>query len=432
MPIYSLTAERLEKLKQAIAKKKGEHDDLAKLSDKDLWCRDLDAFMEVWDEQMRIDAEIQTSIRRMGRRASKKIGAGRGRKPKDDDEYEPEKKSKAKGKAAAVKVETKSSQRFAEMFSAKPKPKKEPEPKLKEEDDFSDNDFAALSRNKPAAKEKPKAKPAPSASASLSASEEPEPEPSRNKRAVVSKAKSYFAVDSSSDEGDDDKMLEDVGDLVKGIGKESADTPGRLSLYAMSRPESSHGLSKAKSKPSRVLDEDSVDDTNYEMLAKPSPHKPSQADDIDSFLSDDDEPSPAPVAKSKPAPKSKPSSTEPPGLLVAKKARGRPAGAKNKAKEDAPAKKAVGSLKQTTLSPAAKAYAAKKAVKKSALVDDSDEEVEEPESPAPRAAARSRPGRAAAARRPIVIEEDSSMQVDEDEDDDEESDDPFNMDDDDD
>lgn len=429
MPIYSLTAERLEKLKEAITRKKGEHDDLAKLSEKDLWCRDLDGFMEVWDEQMRIDAEIQTNIRRMGRRASKKIGAGRGRKPKDEDEYEPEKKSKAKGKAAAVKVETKSSQRFAEMFSAKPKPKKEPEVKPKEEDDFSDNDFAALSRSKPAAKEKPKAKPAPPASASLSASEEPEPEPSRIKRAVVSKAKSYFAVDSSDEGDDDDKMLEDVGDLVKGIGKESADTPGRLSLYAMSRPESSHGLSKAKSK-SRVLDEDSVDDTNYEMLAKPSPHKPAKADDIDSFLSDDDEPSPAPVAKSKPAPKSKSSSTEPPGLLVAKKARGRPTGVKSKAKDDAPAKKAAGSLKQTTLSPAAKAYAAKKAVKKSALGDDSDEEMEEPSSPPPRAAARSRPGRAAAARRPIVIEEDSSMQVDED--DDEESDDPFNMDDDDD
>lgn len=429
MPIWSLTAERLEKLKEAIAKKKAEHDALAKLSEKDLWCNDLDAFMEVWEEQMRIDAEIQTNIRRMGRRASKKIGAGRSRKAKDDDEYEPEKKGRGKGKAAAVKVETKSSQRFAEMFSAKPKPKKEPElVQPKEEDDFSDNDFAALSRSKPAAKEKPAARPAaPSASASLSASEEPEAP--RAKRPAASKAKTFFAVDSSSDEGDDDKMLEDVGDLVKGIGKSAGDTSGRLSLYAMNRPESSHGLTKTKSKPSKVLDEDSPDETNYEMLAKPSPHKAPKPDDIDEFLSDDDEPSPAPVVK-KAAPKSKAASTEPPpGLSVVKKARGRPAAA---AKSKVAEPKAAASLKQKTLSPAAKAYAAKKAVKKSALADDSDEEIEEPESPVPKPAARSRPGRAAAARRPVIVDDDSSMQDEDEEEDEEESDDPFNMDDDDD
>ena len=147
MAIWSFTAERLAKLKEQIAKKKQEHDDLLALSEKDLWCADLDGFMEEWDRQLRLDAEIQTNINRMGRRVSKKIGAGRGRKAaRDDDDYDPGAAKKGKAKAKAVpKPETKSHQRFAEMFSAKPKAK----PKDDDEDEdvkseFSDDDFEAF------------------------------------------------------------------------------------------------------------------------------------------------------------------------------------------------------------------------------------------------------------------------------------------------
>lgn len=416
MPIWSLTLERLEKLKEAIKKKKAEHDELLALSEKDLWCKDLDEFVAEWNAQLALDAEIQTNIRRMGRRVSKKIGAGRGRKPKeDDDSYEPT-KAKAKAKAKApVKVETKSAQRFAEMFSQEPKVKKEPQADVMDiSDNFSDDDFAALSRNKPAAK------------ASQLQSEEPEN--GRTKRAAASKARTLFDADSDSDD-DDDKMLGDVGALVKGIGKPEGESSGRLSLYAMNRPESSQTngnvsvLPKTKSKSSKNFDVDSPDDTNYELLAKSSPHKTAaKGDDIDDFLSDD-EPVKAPEKTTSTA-----SAKAPAGLATVKKARGRPAGTKNKAKEPA---KAKASAKATTLSPAAKAYAAKKAVKKTVLEDDSDEDMVQSDSPPPAAkpAPRGRPGRAAAARRPIVLDdEDSSMAIDKDED----SDDPFSMDDDDD
>ena len=408
MPIWSLTAERLARLKDAIAKRKAEHDELLALSEKELWCRDLDDFSEVWENQMKLQNEIRKDIRRRGRRVSKKIGAGKTRKAKDDDDYEPEKKSKAKTKtkAAPVKTETKTAQRFAEMFSTKPKKETKVEELADASDGFSDDDFAALSRSKPVVK------PSPSE----------EPELPRNKRAAASKAKTLFGLDSDSDE-DEAQMLGDVGNLVKGIGKTSGDSSGRLSLHAMHRPESSHdrsssgGLSRAKSKPSKTFDLDSADETNYEMLAKSSPFKtaPKGGDDIDSFLSDDE---PAP---SKPAAKA--SAAAMPGAAEVKK-RGRPAGAKNKAKDEPAAKpkaKAKPAPKQTTLSPAAKAYAAKKAGKKS-VVDESDEDMADPESSPPRPAARSR--RAAAARKPIVIDEDSSMAVDDD------SDDPFDMDDD--
>ena len=435
MPIWSLTAERLEKLMDAIARKKAEHDELLALTEKDLWCRDLDDFCEEWERQDQLDREIQADVRRMGRRASKKIGAGRSKKAKDEDAWEPEKK-KGKAKAApAKKVETKSAQRFAEMFDggAKPAVKKEVKSEVMDLDDFSDDDFAALSKSKPAAAKVATKPPASRSMSTMSQSEEPEP--AKNKRAAASKAKALFDLDSESDLDND--LLGDVGNMVKGIGKDSGESSGRLSLHAMSRPESSHGqsssggLPKPKSKASRFLDDDSMDDeSNYEKLAKSSPNKTAvRADDIDEFLSDDEpmaapsKPAAKPAAKTKAA--SKPASSVA-GLETVKKARGRPAASKAKTATEAAKAKPAAAKGQTTLSPAAKAYALKKAVKKSVVEDDSDEEMAAP-SPSPKPAARGRPGRAAAAKRAPVIDVDSSMNVDEDD-----SDDPFDMDDDDD
>jgi DNA topoisomerase-2 len=320
-------------------------------------------------------------------------------------------------------VETKSSQRFAEMFSAKPAVKKEPKAdKFELSDNFSDDDFAALGK-KPAAKATASKKPETSRAVSRSESQSEEPIViGRGKRAAASKARTLYDDGSDSD-GDDDQMLGDIGALVKGISKPAEEPSGRLSLYAMNRPESSHGNggSQIKAKPkttAKTFDFDSPDDTNYEMLAKSSPQKPPAKDDVDDFLSDDESPKPSkPVASAN----TSSSSQAPAGLATVKKARGRPAGTK-KAKEE-PKPKAVAkskaAAKQTVLSPAAKAYANKKATKK-AMDDDSDEEMEdiEPDSPPPKAASRGRPGRAAAARRPIVLDDSSML---------DESDDPFEM-----
>jgi DNA topoisomerase-2 len=429
MPIWSLTLERLEKLKEAIKKKKAEHDELLALSEKDLWCKDLDDFCAEWETQLALEAEIQTSIRRMGRRVSKKIGAGRGRKAKEDDNYEPT-KPKAKTKAAAakaapVKVETKTAQRFAEMFSQEPKVKKESTADVVDlSDNFSDDDFAALSKSKPA--------PAPKAGKAASQSEEPVN--GRSKRAAASKARTLFDADSESDD-DDDNLLGDVGALVKGIGKQDPESTGRLSLYSMSRPESSQTngnlsvLPKIKTKSAKSFEVDSPDDTNYELLARSSPHKTVAKgdDDIDEFLSDD-EPVKAPAKSAAATAAATKAAAAPAGLAAVKKARGRPAGSTNK-KGPATAKTKA-AAKSTTLSPAAKAYAARKAVKKTVFDEDSDEDMAEASPPpAAKPAPRGRPGRAAAARRTVVIDDDdSSMAVDNDD----ESDDPFDMDDEDD
>jgi DNA topoisomerase-2 len=355
----------------------------------------------------------------MGRRVSKKIGAGSNRKRKDDDDYAPEKKPRAKAKPATakaapkIKTETTSAKRFAEMFS--PKTKKEPKDDVMDlSDHFSDDDFAALSKSKPKAANVPEL----SQSASQSQSEEPEVfRPT--KRAAASKAKTLFEVSSDS-EGEDVGMIGDIASMVKGIGKPAGESSGRLSLYAMNRPESSQGNSgpsgsqKLKTKASKSsMDIDSHDETNYEMLAKSSPHK--MKDEGEAGPGSDDELG----AVTAPL-------TADSGLVAIKKARAKPAASKAKAKTESKPRPKTAPKATTTLSPAAKAYAARKkviGVKKSVL--ESDDEIAEPSSPVskPKPAARGRPGRAAAAKRPIIVDEDSSLMQDE-------SDDPFEMDDD--
>lgn len=477
MPLWSLTHERLERLKAAIEAKKTEHDELEVLSEKDLWCRDLDKFVEEWENQLRLDAEIQTNIRRMGRRVSKKIGAGSGksgaRRIKDEDDYEPAaKKTKAAAKPKVVQAKT--HQRFAEMFGAKPKPKpttasKAVDGPADDDDDFSDDDFASLGKAKKpaepmasqtesttgrskraaasaaatkaktyllsddddlsdddfAALGKPSApqssEPKASESASQSATEDIVMTDAPAKRATAAKAKTYLIESDSDDTPDDD--LGDVGALVKGISAPAANgNRGRVSLFAMSQSNTAGGaLPKLKSKPSRTFDFDSQDDTNYEALAMSSPRKSTKgADDIDDFLSDDDIPPPKLAAK----PKAAPSTTTAPA--AAKKPRGRPAGTKNKPKDaseepttaakpkpNAKAKRAPAPSKPAALSPAAKAYQKKRP--KMALSDDEDMDDGEDAVVETAARARARPGRAAAAKaKPIVLDDSEFDEQDDD------------------
>ncbi|KAK2614052.1 hypothetical protein N8I77_000912 [Diaporthe amygdali] len=521
MPIYSLTAERLERLKKQIAAKKAEHDDLEKLDEKDLWSRDLDEFLEEWEHQQILDAEIAKKIRNMGRRRSKKIGAGGGRGGKranrGDDDYDPGKTKAAKSmkkdlpivkkpvepkkqgaafaqKFSGAKPKSKtygndgassdfSDDDFAALSKSKPKaaPVKElpaPAGAVKDEDseieeisapannrakraaaskaksyandgsdsDFSDDDFATLNTGKsaapaPAPVKKPSpvesvpedpedeeseveeiTAPADSRSKRAAASkpspvesgvedEEPEieevaaPANGRSKRAAASKAKAWM-FDDDDDESEEDNgndLLGDVGAMVRGIGEPAAaSNNGRLSLFAMSRSE--HGnaaIPKLKTKQSRNFDFDEPDDTNYELLAKSSPRKDTRSSDIDDLMSDNED---VPATTTAKASSAKAKSAKAPLNVVsapAKKPRGRPAGAKNKSKEDKP-------VKPVKVSPAAKAYAAKnktstaasKSKKKSFEFSDDEEDedgdVAMADSPPP--PPRARPGRAAAAK----------------------------------
>ncbi|KIN08609.1 hypothetical protein OIDMADRAFT_188201 [Oidiodendron maius Zn] len=407
LPIWSLTQERVDKLKQQMMNKKEEHSILRALEEKDLWCQDLDAFAQEWEIQLREDAEYEKDIRSKGRRASRKIGAGRttkGRAKNEDDDFNPSKSKvpKSSQTKGVTKVEQKPHKGFLEMFQAKPKSKPQSGAGSDgaEMSGMSDDDFAALVKT------------------SRAPSEQPVPANNRNQRAAAAAPKKWIEEFDEESESDDGKFLGDVGDMVKGISGETSSAgakTGRLSLFAMSRPGTGQGEGPSsssempkhtlKSKPSRAFDLSDADETNYELLAKSSPQKaaPAVKKTINSFLSDDDEPIPVPkasvnVAAAKAPAKRGPKPKQP---LVAKKTA--PA---------APAKS-----KPVALSPAAKAYAAKQnkaQASKHAFSDDEDEEMEDNDSLPPKPVARGRPPRAAVskAKKPVYIDLDDDDEDD--------------------
>jgi DNA topoisomerase-2 len=308
------------------------------------------------------------------------------------------------------------------MFENKPKPKPNANSmgsdgaEDEEASGMSDGDFDMLraDKDKPVASVK---------EGSRAPSEQPAN--GRVKRAAAAAPKKWVIED---DDSESDGGEFDVGDMVKGIGgADLIDTTaqnGRLSLFAMSRPGSSHGratsndLPKLKSKPSKIFnpidDDDAADETNYEMLARSSPHKTAAApkDTLDSYLSDSDDL--VPITKKVPV-----KAAAPAAKGVSK------TGPKPK-KAPAP-KKAAGPVepKPVTLSPAAKAYAAKQnkmklPAKKNVISDDDEDDdvdMEDADSPAPKPAARGRgrPPRAAAVakpKKPIYIDSDDEMDVD--------------------
>lgn len=296
-----------------------------------------------------------------------------------------------------------------EAFVA-PKPKARARPAAKKpspvelSDEVEEEDLAAPSQAKGKGKAAPAKKPSPAES---EPEEEPEaevtkPTNGRAKRAAAAKAKNWAFDDSDEEsESDGDNMIGDVGAMVRGIGEPAAAaTNGRLSLFAMSRSE--HGntaIPKLKTKQSRNFDFDSHDDTNYELLAKSSPQKPTKSSDVDELMSEDEEP----VTAAKAANKAK--GKAPLNVVSAgpaKKGRGRPA----KAKEDPKP------VKPTQLSPAARAYTAKnkastapvKGKKKTFdISDDEDEDGDVVMQDSPPPQPRGRPGRAAAAKKKYTM-----------------------------
>jgi DNA topoisomerase-2 len=143
-------------------------------------------------------------------------------------------------------------------------------------------------------------------------------------------------------------MLQDVSAMVKGIGSGSNDGPTRLFHPASaSRPTSSHGLKQKSSRRDLGGDSISEDETDWAGLAQNSPHKATNrtvlSDNEDTM--DIDVPKPVSKPAAKPAPKAK---------------------AIPKAKETLKPKKvpaaSLAAPEPKPLSPAAKAYAAKKAM----------------------------------------------------------------------
>jgi len=134
MPMWSLTQERVERLRRQIGDREMEVDALIKLSKEDIWNKDLDDFINEWRFQLedeerrlrkaaglgrRVSSKLATSAGARGGAAARKRKAAAGDDPDDEDFAAP----KAKKTAAAKKKAqpTNSLANFLNNSSAKPK-----------------------------------------------------------------------------------------------------------------------------------------------------------------------------------------------------------------------------------------------------------------------------------------------------------------------
>lgn len=266
MAIWSLTKERVEKLLQRVGDKEQEIDALIKLSVKDLWNRDLDEFIAEWRFQLEDDRKRQRKVANLGRRASNKLkinakgpGAKKRKAQGDDPDDSDFGVSKPKKAGTANRVQPKSTSSFFQQFS----PPRAAAPVKK----ALTNGVAA---SKAAAPVKAEVTATDGASDPVVEAVELGPSPSRRPRAVTSKAIKYGGgSDSDSDNGDD--LLGDVSKMVRTVGADLGDSkagPSRpLFSTSMSRPGSSAGLHKTKSKQSlRKDDEFDPDETDFSKL----------------------------------------------------------------------------------------------------------------------------------------------------------------------
>ena len=390
MPIWSLTKERVDKLQRQVGDKEIEIDTLIKLSKEDLWTSDLDDFIAEWRFQLDDEAKRQKKVANLGRRASKKLNiaggvAGRKRKnDSDDDDFgvapvkvkktampkevggilsymmpQTKTKNSPKSKAKAPTATQKAAKKTLDLLTRSTEDLDNDDVWMKL--DGSGSDMPKITKPKAAplkAAPTKKAEPAPRKADSDDDDEDADeeiirPAASRRPRGAAAKPVTYNVDDTDSD---GDGMLFDVGKMVRGINTASAPSDSSRPLFSasMSRPGSSAGLLKRSTSSKPAVDIDS-DDTNYSKLAPPTTKKGPAITARETILSDDDEDDSLDDMIAAPPKASKPAS----------KASAKPA---PKAKAPVPAKKATKAAappppepKKMPLSPAAKAYAAKKA-----------------------------------------------------------------------
>ncbi|QDS73057.1 DNA topoisomerase 2 [Venturia effusa] len=341
MAIWSLTQERVDKIMKNIGDKEVEIDTLVKLSSKDLWTRDLDAFLEEWHRQLEDEKTRKKKIAGISRRASAKLGISvkGGRKKKrygsDDDssndEFTVTKKRGPKSVMDRVKPKAPSTlmsffnnqptaaapQQAVDKKASAPRPASKSKSKSPIDIDDDDDDFMETDAPEVVAAKRPppvvaKVKAAPVAKLTskpkkivdLSDDDEDdvfaavaeeaktmklvEPLPSRAARAK--KAAKYVHDDSDSDSNGDD-MLGDVSMMVKGIGGTDGGASSRpLFTATTARPGSGHGLPKPKSRSRSISDDDGIDDTDYtRLIPQDSPRRPAARNANDTMALDGEE-----------------------------------------------------------------------------------------------------------------------------------------------
>lgn len=475
MALWSLTKERVEKLRAQIGDKETEVDNLIKLSKEDLWRIDLDHFLEEWRFQLEDEKKLGKKIASRGRRVSTKLmtagkGAAKKRradegdsdfdvpkpkkaattkhvkpkgglldylnkpvksKPKsfvdgasDSDDLEeeimPAKKPRAAAKRGAAKPKPLSSDSdddFGVVEAPAPKPKQASVQSQSSKSVIPDAGDSDIEIKGDSPKELSAASSADKQSdkdSDIEMVDEPAPRQARSRKPVK-----YETLSSSeSDNGDD--LLGDVSSMVKGIREGNAD-PHSDSRTLFSEPAriGPGSATKPTTKAQRLAMEFDPDETDYsKLIPQNSPRRSLLVKPKETKASSDNEDDSKDAAKA--STKGKAASTKASSVKAAKPA------PKAAPKTKARPKKAAApppAAKPTPLSPAAKAYASKKAkASKMVISDDSDDDIDamandildsEPEKEATPPPPKGRPTRRAAAtsKKPAYVIEDDSDEL---------------------
>ena len=284
MPLWSLTQERVEKLRRQIGDIETEVDKLIKLTKEDLWRMDLDLFIEEWRTQLDEEHKRKRRINNMGRRTSTKVKVAasgpaikkrKGLGDYDDDDFDDRPKSKkpapAKVKRKEIYIEKKqplipsmfgtgqgtqgkTPSRFHDGNSSEPEPDEE--------------NTADTTKQAKKVKASAKSTSVPIVPDSNGVDDVTKPV-AKKVRAAASKPIRYGGG-SESDDSNGDDLLGDITNMVKGLpGGETKSSGDAKSLFSTSRaiPSVGVGLKPAPSLATKNYAEISDDDdTNFEGL----------------------------------------------------------------------------------------------------------------------------------------------------------------------
>lgn len=317
MAIWSLTQERVEKLRRQIGGKEMEIDALIKLSKEDIWRQDLDDFINEWRYQLEEDDRRQRKIAGLGRRTSSKLMTGgraqpaaRKRKAALGDDPDDEDFAAPKKKAAPKKTEPKGG---LLSYLNKPAPKPAPAPAAASDDGDSDDDFDMDMEVMPKkSRGAPKPKPEPEPKDEDEDMDDDEPVAKKGRGASKSASKSPKDEDDNNEFVDAPEPPKTGRGATKSASKSPKDDDDDVEEVS-EPPKKGRGASKTqpKTKARKAADDD---DNDFEVEAPPkkgraaaSKAKPKSRDDDDDDLDDDDFMEIAKSEASKPA--SKPSRT---------------------------------------------------------------------------------------------------------------------------
>ncbi|KAF8319936.1 type II DNA topoisomerase [Clavulina sp. PMI_390] len=304
MAIWSLTQEKVTKLRRERDAKEEELEVFIKVTPAQLWDNDLEEFLRAWRNVLDADEALaKTSTTKGRKQATLKTRKSIGSKPKkrgaddDDDDFSDfaPKAKKAAGSssttARSAPIRAKPAPSKIDIDSEDEKPK--PAAKAKASTTVKASEFKLSDDDEPAIVSKPKASSSKAASAKMEIdSEDEKPKPKPKPKAATKKVASLL-----SDEDDDAPVV------TKPKGKAAAKPVAKSSSF-LDDDEDGSKPSKAKGKaPVKRKSPGPSDDEDDIMLNKPAPKKSKSAavsNTLDDFFSTIPHRSPPKVASMKP------------------------------------------------------------------------------------------------------------------------------------